>query len=173
MNTRLTKRNIYTQNDLTGISKRCDWFINGTQLLQINNDNDPQYIFLTAYNGNIGIKHLVNTIIGQLKTPFVLIIASEDYTFPSGKGDVRANIYNDCQDLIQILTGHPLLVHIFVENLDIKHEKMSAIPLGLMEDNVSVNNTNFFSIDFSKKTNTCFDKLYDKVPCFFTLLFLF
>ena len=156
MNTRLMKRLIYTINNLTGIAKKCDWFINGYQILKLN-DNEPRIIFLTAHRGNTGIKNLMNNLISQIKSPFILIIASEDYTFPTGKGDLRySNYYKNCEKLIQKLIQNSLLIHIFVENLDTPHPKMSPIPLGLLENNVSIDTPDFYCIDFTKKTNLCF-----------------
>jgi len=154
MNTRLAKRDTYTIQNLSGLAKKCDWFINGNQLLKMKNDN-PRIIFLTAYRGNSGIKYLVHTLLSEIKQPFVLIIASEDYTFPSGNGDLRFNQYNDCQDIIKNLIQSPLLIHIFVENLDSQHPKMSPIPLGILQSNVSISNPIFYNIDFSKKKNLC------------------
>jgi hypothetical protein len=154
MNTRLAKRDKYTIQNLTGLSKKCDWFINGNQLLKITNDT-PRIIFLTGYRGNSGIKYLVNTLLTEIKQPFLLIIASEDYTFPSGNGDLRCNQYKDCQDIIKKLVESPLLIHIFVENLDSQDSKMSPIPLGLLQSNVSISDPKFNNINFSNKKNLC------------------
>ncbi len=151
MNTRLKKLDSYTISDLNGISKKCDWFINGNQLLKLNT-GEPKTIFLTAYRGNAGIKYLVNNLLSQIKSPFILIIASEDYTFPAGKGDVRYNIYKDCQNLIKDLCDFQFLKHIFVENLDTMHHKMTPIPLGLLTPNMYINNYNFIDI---QKTDLC------------------
>ena len=154
MNTRLEKRDTYTLENLTGLAKKCDWFINGDQLLKIN-EGDPKLIFLTAFRGHLGITNLVNNLLSTIKNNFVLIVASEDYTFPTGKGDSRHNEYKNSQDLIKILVDSPLLNHIFVENLDTSHPKMSPIPLGILENNVNIYDTRFYNIDFSKKTNLC------------------
>ena len=153
MNTRLPKRDSYTIDSLTGIARKSDWFINGNQLLKIN--NEPKIIFLTAFKGEKGIINLVNNILKGLKSRFILIIASEDYTFPTGKGDVRYKIYKNCQHLIKKLIECPLLSHIFVENLDIKHRKMTPIPLGLLRDNVDIDDAKFHNLDFSIKKNLC------------------
>ena len=153
MNTRLPKRDSYTIDDLTGIARKSDWFINGNQLLKIN--DEPKVIFLTAYKGEKGIKNLVNNVLKEIKSRFILIIASEDYTFPTGKGDVRYKIYKNCQHLIKKLIECPLLIHIFVENLDIKHRKMSPIPLGLLRDNIDIDDERFHNLDFSNKKNLC------------------
>lgn len=44
MNTRLVKRNVYNIQNLTGLSKKCDWFINGNQIIKLNL-NEPKTIF--------------------------------------------------------------------------------------------------------------------------------
>jgi hypothetical protein len=36
MNTRLNKKEVYNLDDLNCISKRCDWFINGNQVIKKN-----------------------------------------------------------------------------------------------------------------------------------------
>ena len=154
MNTRLKKRDVYTIENLTGLAKKCDWFIHSNKLLKIK-EGEPRIIFLNAYRGNSGIKYLVNNLLSDIKNKFVLVVASDDYTFPSGKGDVRRNEYKSCQFLIKKLIESPLLIHIFVENLDTQHPKMSPIPLGILESNINIFDSKFYNIDFSKKTNLC------------------
>jgi len=164
MNTRLEKLDTYTIENLRGLSKKCDWFINGNQLLRIK-EGDPKIIFLTAYRGQSGITYLVNNLLNNINNKFILIIASEDYTFPNGIGDSRLNEYVNCQDLIKILLESPLLIHIFVENLDTQHPKMSPIPLGILESNVNIFDSRFYNIDFSKKINLCLvrNRTYDNI----------
>jgi hypothetical protein len=153
MNTRLVKIDWYESKDLTGLAKKCDWFINGTQLIKLNN-NEPKTIFLTGYRrGGDGVKYLVNDLLPNITTKFVLIIASEDYTFPTGKGDVRHYEYKNCEVFIKILLESPMVSHIFVENLDMLHDKMTPIPLGLLS-NTNINYPDFCNIDYTK-TNLC------------------
>jgi hypothetical protein len=130
MSTRLSKADSYTVESLTGLARRCDWFINGNELVK-NTSSDPKTIFLTAYRGNTGIPFLVSSVVPTLKSSVVLIIASEDYTFPHGLGDVRSNMYIHCQPEIEFLLNSKLISHIFVENLDTKHSKLTPIPLGI------------------------------------------
>ena len=157
MNTRLPKLDVYTVDSLLGLSRRCDWFINGKQLVNISNTNKPKIIFLTAYKGDVGIKYLVNKLLPTLTSKFVLIIASEDYTFPFGLGDVRLNMYRSVLPQIEQLVNYPHLIHIFVENLDIKHPKMTPIPLGIENPNPTINieSPEYSLIDFSKKSTLC------------------
>lgn len=153
MNTRLVKQDIYTDKSLTGLSRRCDWFINGEQLINITNTNKPKTIFLTGYRGNKGIRYL-SSLLPSITSEFILIIASEDYTFPNGTGDLRWNIYKDSKDIIQKILDSEYLKHIFVENLDTKHEKMSPIPLGLlMPDKINLDLIKFNNID--ERTTLC------------------
>ena len=129
MSTRLKKLDSYDRESLTGLAKRCDWFINKNQVIS-NNILNPRTIFLTAYTGNEGIKHLA-TILDKIPSKFVLIIASEDYTFPSGRGDFRHKIYANVQDPVNFIINHSKVIHIFVENLDTIHKKLTPIPLGI------------------------------------------
>ena len=63
----------------------------------------PNTIFLSSYMGFITIPFFINHVLPTLQHPVTLIIASEDYTFPTGKGDVRLNFYATIQDKINIL----------------------------------------------------------------------
>ena len=155
MNTRLVKHDIYENTTLTGISKRCDWFINGNQLLKLN-DKEPKTIFVTGYKGGAGITHLTTILLPNIISSFVLIVASEDYTFPTGNGDVRLNEYKNCELHIKTLLESPLVTHIFVENLDITHPKMTPIPLGLLYPDTDMSNPDFYNIDFLNKNQLCF-----------------
>ena len=154
MSTRLEKRNTYERNELSGLSKKCDWFINGNQVVNITNTLQPHFIFLTALKGHIGIEFLVNKLLPIILSKFILIIASEDYTFPYGKGDIRAHEYAYVQEHIKILLESTKVIHIFVENLDTLHPKLSPIPLGLLDSSFLVD-FNSPEIDFSKKKILC------------------
>jgi len=155
MSTRLEKRNTYERHELTGLSKKCDWFINGTQLVNISNILHPNFIFLTAFRGRIGVQYLVKELLPTILSKFILIIASEDYTFPYGKGDIRWNEYLHVQEDIKILLESQKIIHIFVENLDTLHPKLSPIPLGLL-DSLLLVDLNSHEVDFSKKKQMCF-----------------
>jgi hypothetical protein len=157
MSTRLTKRDIYELHELTGLSRKCDWFINGTQLINITNTQDPKFIFLTAYKGGVGINYLVKDLLPTILSKFILIIASEDYTFPYGTGDVRHNEYKGSQEFINILLESTKLIHIFVENLDTIHTKLSPIPLGLLDSSfmIDIESPEINPINFSKKEILC------------------
>jgi hypothetical protein len=154
MNTRLEKRDIYTRESLTGIAKRCDLFINGYQILRVNY-HKLDTIFLTAYTAYDGIRVFADDILPRLKYPFILIIASEDCTFPTGIGELRWNPYYENQDLIKRIVESPLLIHIFVENLDISHYKMTPIPLGILETGISIDDIKFKDSEFSERPNLC------------------
>jgi len=157
MQTRLEKKDVYTRDTVTGLAKRCDWFINGNQLVNITHTETPTTIFLTAYRGTPGILYFVKSLLPTIKNEFVLIIASEDYTFPTGKGDVRFENYKYCQAEIQQLFNSKWIIHMFVENMDSNHPKMSPIPLGLLDsERVDLESPDYTDIDFSRRTNLCF-----------------
>jgi hypothetical protein len=151
MSTRLEKADTYTTESLTGLARRCDWFINSNQLVK-NTTSEPKTIFLTAYRGNIGIAFLATSVIPTLKSSVILIIASEDYTFPYGLGDVRWNMYAHSQHHIKFLLDSKLISRIFVENLDTKHSKLIPIPLGI-HPSFDQNYTNIFNSDIKLSLN--------------------
>lgn len=129
MSTRLPKLCAYDIDSLSGLAKRCDWFINGSQVITKDISN-PKTIFITAYKGSEGILHLAK-ILNEIPSRFVLIIASEDFTFPTGNGDFRNNIYEKIRDTVNFIINRPKILHIFVENLDTLHKKLTPIPLGI------------------------------------------
>ena len=137
MNTRLNKQTTYTINDLTGLASKCDWFIHNNSLVKIKNTQTPKLVFITALYGDINVSFFITKIMETIKNKFNLIIASEDYTFPLGTGDLRHNFYKDMQhQIFNELFTYPFLNKIFVENLDCLHEKLVAIPLGLLPSHI-------------------------------------
>lgn len=153
MNTRLHRKTNYTVDELTGLSKRCDWFIHGKEV--IKKKDNPQTIYLSGLQGNQGIKHFTNELLPKIENNIVLIIAGTDLTFPSGKGDLRRNLYTDCQELINIILNSNKILHIFVENLDTIHPKLSPIPLGLLPGKTFLDLSKFINVDFNNKKNLC------------------
>ena len=130
--------NRYTQNNLIGLCKRCDWFIHNKQIINITNTSSPKLIFICGYLAHVAIPYFVNNLLPTITNKFVLIVASGDYTFPHGRGDIRYHEYKNCQKEIATLLKSDLLIHIFVENLDTQHEKMSPILLGFSYPTFSI-----------------------------------
>ena len=151
MNTRLEKHDIYKVDKITGLAKLCDWFICRNQCVKLKDTDYPKTIFLSGYDGNIGLKYFLTKILNNLKTPFILILASEDYTFPTGSGDCRFNHYGSFKNEIDNMLKNPLLIRMFVENLDTKLEKLIPIPLGILNKNIQLYNDFAKNIDFTKK----------------------
>lgn len=142
MNTRLEKKIHYCKEQLTGIAKKCDWFIHFNQCINSGNTSSPKTIFINTYYADLeyvkyrgNLDYFITTFLPNLKNEFVLIIAGEDYTFPRGTCDLRYNQYSYLQTKIQTLLNNEFLKHIFVENLDTLNPKMSPIPLGLLQYN--------------------------------------
>ena len=106
MTTRLPKKDTYTISDLYGIAKKCDIFIYKNEILNITNITHPRFIYISSYRGNIAIPFFINNILESLKHPVVLIIASEDYTFPTGNKDLRKNHYKHIQKDIYYMINH-------------------------------------------------------------------
>jgi len=157
MSTRLIKKDIYEISDLTGLAKKCDWFISNEQIINISNTANPRVVFMTAYRGHAVLKYFVNSVLKTISNPFVLIFASDDYTFPSGNGDKRWNVYASIKEEIATLLNNDNLIHMFIENLDTPHEKMSPIPLGLLfNDNLIIDLSKYASVDFSTRSIFCF-----------------
>ena len=132
MSTRLAKKDVYSIEDLTGLSKKCDVFICKTQILYLNNISNPRYYFISMFTC-IGIFFFIQHILPTLTYPIILILASEDITFPTGKKDVRYKNFKSQseQQLIKSMIDHPMIKRIFVENLDTLHPKLTPIPLGI------------------------------------------
>jgi hypothetical protein len=101
-------------------------------------------------------------LLPRLTTQFVLIIASEDHTFPHGKGDARPHAimeYKRSQYQIARILESPLVAHVFVENLDEPdHPKMSPLPLGSCDINlfIDVNDPEILNINMDSKPDKCF-----------------
>lgn len=157
MSTRLIKKDIYEISDLTGLAKKCDCFISNGQTLNITNTDYPKVIFMTSYKGHAVLKYFVNSVLNKITRPFILIFASEDSTFPNGSGEKRWNHYATLKNEIETILDNEMLLHIFVENLDTVHEKMTPIPLGLLyHDNRLLDLSQYTNVDFSTRSNFCF-----------------
>ncbi len=80
------------------------------------------------------LQYFTKEVLPSISSPFVLVIASEDYTFPSGLKDARYNPFttDESKVMVQNMINNPLILHIFVENLDTLHPKLTPIPLGIL-----------------------------------------
>lgn len=148
--TRLKEQSIYDINDLTGVSKLCDWFINYNNFINITNTNNPKYIFIHAMYGNLTIEYFINNYLGLISKDCVLIIASSDLTFPYNKYERRELykfVHYDINN-VMILINNTYIKKIYVENLDTRNFKLIPIPLGL------TNNIN--NIITNEKSIMCF-----------------
>lgn len=160
MSTRQVKKDTYIVNDLIGIARKCDWFVYHSGHVRVKNTNNPRHIFLSSYRGGKSLEYFMKTVLPLVKSKFNLIIAGDDFTFPSGKGDVRENLYADKQSLIQTLLENQYLEKIYVENLDTLHPKMTPIPLGLVTNGAQGYHSNLKitnePVDFSKRPIQCY-----------------
>ncbi len=171
MNTRLREYNEYFDDDLMGVSSKCDWFIcsysnddtnkrYSPNLLNIKNTNLPKLVFILSYNASDNIKFFFDILLPDIikinnNHLINLIIASNDYTFPFGLGDCRKNIYKSIENNILKYINHPNINKIFVENLDTYHPKCIPIPLGILKYEPGYNECfNLLSkpINFNNKT---------------------
>jgi hypothetical protein len=163
MSTRLQKKDVYSIEDLTGLSKKCDVFIHKTQILPVKNISNPRYYFVSMYS-SLTIFHFIQHVLPTLIYPIILILASEDYTFPTGKKDVRYNYFRSetNQQLVDKMIHHPMIKRIFVENLDTLHPKLTPIPLGIHP----VSDINFMNLYTDLQLKLTFDTARtDRILC--------
>ena len=92
LSTRLDKKRVYTLDDMTGLSKKCDIFMFNNQILFINYFPHPRYFFISTHSSG-GLFYFIKSVLPTLKNHIVLILASEDITFPTGQKDVRYDDY--------------------------------------------------------------------------------
>lgn len=131
MSTRLPKKSVYEKKDLIGVSAFCDWFICGDNVIMNKTDCVPDSIFISSYKIAESIFFFSTTILPTLTKEVVLVIASEDVSFPLGIEDVRfAKEIRKIEKEIDVIMKSDKVKHIFVENLDLLHKKLSPIPLG-------------------------------------------
>lgn len=130
MSTRLPKKDKYEITHLYGIARKCDWFVHNYNVLKLSK-NQPRNIFISTYKGDITIPFFASTVLPTLTTPVILVVASEDYTFPHGHKDLRHNMYTNIQHEVYLIINSPIVDKIYVENLDTIHPKLHPIPLGM------------------------------------------
>jgi hypothetical protein len=130
MSTRIQKQKDCTEEDLHGISKRCDWFINDLVLLK--KKEVPKTIFMTSRNPS-DFAFFVNELLPTLNEDFVLILGSSDQTFPAGDGDSRsAYMTLENLKLYPTLMKNKYLKGCFAENLDRVGRGLHPLPLGVL-----------------------------------------
>ena len=158
MCTRLPILNFFNVDNLSGLSKRCDWFINGKQFINITDTNRPKFVFLRTYYGEESIQFFVTELLPKIINPFYLIAACTDYTFPLGVGDLRYNMYTNSQHYISALLDYEYFVHGFIENLDTTaYSKLSPIPLGFLTplSEIDPDAPDLNNIDFNERDILC------------------
>lgn len=162
MNTRIIRKDLYSIDDIQGVARLCDWFISAEQFINISNTDTPKLIFISGMSGAKSISYFVEKILPSIQNKVNIIIASEDNTFPYGRGDVRGNFYFSCQHNIANMLNSPHIDKIFVENLDYNNDRYYPIPLGFMYHNGELNCNSLAkeysqiveeNIDFEKKKN--------------------
>lgn len=134
-NTRLVDKECHSISDLSGIAQQCDAYVHHEQYMNVSGAVHPQTIFMNAQTEARTIPFFLRTILPCLVKHFVIVIASHDYTFPRGIGDLRHNPCTALQSEIAALLRHTLLICAFVENLDSGteyHPKLRPLPLGLL-----------------------------------------
>lgn len=133
MNTRLKPQIRYTIEDLTGLASKSDWFIHNDQLLNITNTETPKIVFMSMFLGKTTIRFFATVVLPKIKNKFNLVVASDDFTFPTGTGDKRTKGLIMLQREIRRIMNNNFINKIFVENLDTLHDKLIPIPLGVLK----------------------------------------
>lgn len=132
MNTRIENKDSYTKDDIHGLAGLCDWFLHARSLIKLRDTENPKTIFLSAINGFTSVPYFLYSLLPNLKEKIIVILASEDATFPYGTGDIRSNYYIDSQKEIKLLFQASLVERIFVENLDTRsYEQVNCYPIPL------------------------------------------
>jgi hypothetical protein len=139
---------VESSDEIWGLAKKCDWFIHLDQVVNLSNTSSPNTIFLYSKVGDVTLSFFIRDILPTIQNIFNLIISGDDYTFPSGNGDIRKNHYINLQnEIYNTLFTNKYLNLVFVENLDTLHYKCKPLPLGLLKNSLilkySKNYTNY------------------------------
>lgn len=154
MRTRLVKRNRYRKSELTGLSSKCDWFVSSGQIIKSNETSEPRSIFVSQFKSQNNLHFFYYQVLPLIKNKFILILASEDITYPLGIGDCR---YKRNDNVISKgLIDHPLIIKIAIENLDLLHPKLIPIPLGIGYPNKTIDLNSIKPINFKNRNIGCF-----------------
>jgi len=120
------------KDSLCGIAKYCDWYINANSLFNITKTKEPKKIFIQtdSYKSHV---NFIDNVLPYINNKFILIVGGHDYTWPLGKFDKKNHHFShpSFQSRKDIILNHPNIIKIFCENLDLEHEKIIPIPLGM------------------------------------------
>lgn len=125
------------QDGRVGVGARCDWMITQNTTLVRNVATDqPRSVYITNNINPANFLFFVRTVLPCLTKPVKVVLAGEDQTFPSGSGDLRHKPYRGCEAEIAHVLQHPMVRHVFVENLDdaTSPDRMSPIPVGVLDN---------------------------------------
>lgn len=111
-----------------GILKSCDYFsitphssvrqlLNYPPLHTIRNNSCP-----LIYICSSALPHFCNIMLPHIKSNFILVSGDCDLTMPN-------DVFNEKQ--VELFLNHPLLIHWFCQNMVMKHDKITCIPIGL------------------------------------------
>lgn len=142
MNTRLFPKGLGANKyRISGLAALCDMVIlsdynapKSTILKNCEITNTVTTVFVSMRNFEKALLTLNKEVLSVLCSPFIVIIASEDVTFPK-QLDKRFKAYSqEARQIINSLFLNPHLQHCYVENLShYVSPKVSPIPLGLVD----------------------------------------
>lgn len=119
---------------LTGIASRCDWALmtdrrRGAEL-RGEPSVQPRTVFVSMRSAHRALPYFHAEILPLIKSPFVLVSGSEDFTVPN-QLDARWRPSNsDERRIIREIALDERLIHWFVENRDEVLPKTSSLPVG-------------------------------------------
>lgn len=105
--------------------------------IKIKNKKKQIYHIRLDYNNEKSawdtLNFFIKNVYPQINNYFVMIITGEDLTIPTQidprwQKKEQLNLIKQTYDLI---INHPLLIHCYIENKDLNHNKTSSIPLGI------------------------------------------
>jgi hypothetical protein len=119
-----------------GIATAADWALM-MPCLYGNVSQPPKVVFVH----HLMLPHFVQHVLPKLAEtdPFVLVTSGGDQTIPTGSGDMRFKPLagfsetGDGGPNWETLTTHPRIIWWFCENHDLKHPKVSTLPVGVVE----------------------------------------
>jgi hypothetical protein len=118
--------NIYVSS--RGILKSCSYYsltphssirqlINYPDIQTLNAMSNP-----TIYVCSIAIPHFIVNMLSFITTPFILVSGDCDETMPY---DIMSN------EIFEAFINHNLLVHWFCQNIVVRHDKITCMPIGM------------------------------------------
>ncbi len=112
----------YPRKVMPNFSLYCDWIIWDEQNIYIDTNAIARTIYVRSEIG--ALNYFINHVLDRISHDFVLITSSHDTTMPIG---FQRNYGLDWRVIVQ----NEYLKAWFTENMDLRHEKIFPMPLGI------------------------------------------